>query len=54
MLIKFIDHNTFDVFYNKGWNNWGRFKLEGKALTQTHGFPVPANIQNYLAKKYIR
>lgn len=27
MLIKKVNHNTIDVFLDKGWYFWGRFKL---------------------------
>lgn len=52
MLIKNVNSNTFDVFFNDGWDNWGRFQINNKKLSQIGGVGyVPASIINYLKKK---
>ena len=30
MLIKPVNQTTIDVFLNKGWDTWGRFKISHK------------------------
>ena len=30
MVIKTVNPTTIDVFLNKGWDNWGRFKVSHK------------------------
>ena len=52
MLVKHISSNRFDVFYNNGWDNWARFQVENGKPKQTNGFPVPKNIEIFLAKRY--
>ena len=52
MLVKHLSKNTFDVFFNKGWENWARFEVQGKNLKQTNGIQVPNNIQEFLTKRY--
>ena len=39
MLVKHLSKNTFDVFFNKGWENWARFEVQGKQLSQVGGVP---------------
>ena len=34
MLIKKVNKNTFDIFFNDGWDNWGRFSTEQNELTK--------------------
>jgi hypothetical protein len=52
MLVKHLSKNEFDIFWNKGWENWGRFEIQGKTLVQTKGVPVPGNIQTFLNNRY--
>lgn len=35
MFIKKLNHNTYDVWIDKGWDFWGRFKIKyGKEHNQ--------------------
>ena len=52
MLVKHLSKNTFDVFFNKGWENWARFEVQGKQLSQVGGVHVPNNIQTFLNNRY--
>ena len=52
MLVKHISNNEFDIFWNKGWDNWAHFQVNGKTLTQTKGIQVPGNIQTFLTNRY--
>ncbi len=52
MLIKNVNGTTFDVFFNNGWENWGRFTVANKQLQQIAGVAVPGSIINYLKKKH--
>lgn len=52
MLIKNINKNTFDLFFNNGWENWARFSVASGKLQQTCGVNVPASIIGYLKKKH--
>ena len=54
MLVKHINNNTFDIFFNQGWDNWGRFQIENNKLTQIGGITVPANIITYLTKRHCK
>jgi len=54
MLVKHIAKNEFDVFFNKGWDNWARFQVENKKLTQVKGVEVPSNIISFLEKRYCK
>jgi hypothetical protein len=52
MLIKQVNGNTFDLFFNQGWDNWARFTKENNKLRQISGVSVPQNIIHYLQKKH--
>ena len=52
MKVFHINANTFDIFYNTGWEYWARFKVQNKKLIQTNGMAVPANIRTFLEKRY--
>lgn len=52
MLVKHITKNEFDVFFNKGWENWARYELQNGKLVQTKGVQVPDNIKTFLDKRY--
>lgn len=52
MLIKNINKNTFDLFFNNGWENWARFSVVDNKLQQISGVNVPASIIGYLKKKH--
>ena len=52
MLVKHLSKNEFDVFWNKGWDNWARFEVSNNQLQQVKGVQVPANIQSFLNKRY--
>lgn len=54
MLVKHLSKTEFDVFFNSGWENWARFEVQGKTLTQTKGEKVPSNIQAFLNKRYCK
>ena len=54
MIVKHITKTEFDIFYNSGWENWGRFEVQGDKLVQTKGNPVPQNITTILTKRYIK
>lgn len=45
MEIKYINHNTIDVFIGKGWDSWGRFKIahrkDGSKVFQIAGNNFP-------------
>lgn len=51
MLIKNINKNKFDLFFNNGWENWARFEISNNKLHQIAGVAVPFSIINYLKKK---
>jgi len=52
MEVKVINHNTFDAFYGKGWEGWGRFKIahrkEGIQLFQIAGTHFPEHLKMQL------
>ena len=52
MLVKYLNTNTFDIFFNDGWENWARFHVEKGKLVQITGVPVPKNIQLFLENRY--
>jgi len=52
MLVKHLSPNTFDIFYNTGWESWARFTIENNKLTQIKGTSVPKNISMFLIKRY--
>lgn len=52
MLIKNVNKNTFDLFFNEGWENWARFQVNNHKVTQIAGVHVPVNIIKYLEKKH--
>lgn len=56
MLIKHINKNTFDIFYNVGWDYPARFEItqdnNKRTIEQKKGEKVPAPIFHYLNKKY--
>jgi len=52
MLVKHINNNTFDIFYDSGWENWARFKHDGKQIVQIAGTSVPKQIHIFLSRKY--
>lgn len=52
MIVKHINPNSFDIFYNQGWDNWARFSLTPSKIVQVAGNPVPKNIFLFLAKRY--
>jgi len=54
MLIKHINKNTFDLFFNNGWDNWARFEVKGTQLSQVSGVQVPTNITSFLNKRYCK
>lgn len=54
MLVKHLSKNEFDVFWNKGWDNWARFTVENKNLIQVKGVEVPKNIQAFLTNRYCK
>jgi len=54
MLIKHINKNTFDLFFNNGWDNWARFEVKGTQLHQVNGVQVPTNITSFLNKRYCK
>ena len=54
MVVKHITPNTFDVFFEKGWENWGRFHLNKNKVTQVAGEKVPTNIEKFLQKRYCK
>jgi len=54
MLIKHINKNTFDLFFNNGWDNWARFEVTNNKLQQQAGVQVPANITSFLNKRYCK
>jgi len=54
MVVKHINSQTFDVFFENGWNNWGRFFVDKNQVTQIAGEKVPTNIQKFLVKRYCK
>lgn len=56
MLIKKVNHNTFDLFLGEGWEGWSRWKIKfGKDLTQLFqikGTHVPKSISHKLHEQY--
>jgi len=54
MKVIHITPKTFDIFYNIGWNNWGRFIVQKEQVQQIAGEPVPNNIKTFLTKRYIK
>jgi hypothetical protein len=54
MLVKHLSKNTFDVFFNKGWENWARFEVMNNKLAQVGGVHVPNNIQTFLNNRYCK
>lgn len=55
MLVKNVSHNVLDVFFDKGFENWGRVKVEkqkgNRILQQTMGKPLPGEILTYLRRR---
>ena len=54
MLVKHITSTEFDIFYNQGWEHWGRFEIQNNKLIQTKGTEVPKNITTFLTKRYCK
>ena len=54
MVVKHLNPQTFDVFFENGWNNWGRFFVDKNQVTQIAGEKVPTNIQKFLVKRYCK
>lgn len=54
MLVKHINKTTFDIFFNTGWENWGRFQIENNKLKQIGGTSVPYNIITFLNKRHCK
>ena len=52
MVVKHLSKTEFDVFFNQGWEDWGRFEVKNKKLIQTAGVEVPKNIISFLNKRY--
>ena len=52
MVVKHINKTTFDLFYDIGWENWGRFQITDKKVQQIQGKEVPKNILAFLNKRY--
>lgn len=52
MLVKHVNQNRFDVFFNNGWTNWARFEVTRGKLTQVSGTDVPKPIVSFLEKRY--
>lgn len=52
MLIKKVNKTQIDVFFNEGWDNWGRFSIDNNKVSQLCGVKFPPNILMYLKKKY--
>jgi len=46
-----LGHQEFDVFFGKGWNNWSRFKKEGKILKLVKGQALPKPLYELLTKE---
>jgi len=47
-----ISATCFDIFYNIGWENWGRFIIRDNKVHQIAGKEVPKNIKSFLDKRY--
>lgn len=54
MVVKHLSKNKFDVFFNEGWENWGRFEIQNKKIVQVAGVSIPKNIQLFLEKRYLK
>ena len=45
MIIKSLNQTTFDVFWNKGWDSWARFKRQAEGgLQLVGGKTMPAKL----------
>ena len=51
MLIKRVNKNTIDVFFNNGWNNWARLQMQKNHYHQVAGALVPPAIMHSLNKR---
>ena len=54
MVVKHINAETFDVFFENGWENWARFTVDQNKLHQIGGTQVPININKFLTKRYCK
>lgn len=56
MLIKYVNHNTIDVFAGIGWETYGRFKIahkkEGIRLFQISGNNFPNKEKTELEQQF--
>ena len=56
MLVKKVNHNTVDVFLEKGWEFWGRFKIkfgkESNEVFQIKGVHFPKYQVEALKQRY--
>jgi hypothetical protein len=43
MEFKKVNHNTIDVFFGKGWDQWARFKIAHKKEGNTKCYQVAGN-----------
>ena len=54
MLVKHINKNTFDIWFDTGWENWARFEVTKKGVNQVGGVEVPKPIISFLTKRYVK
>ena len=54
MQVKHITKDTFDIFFDNGWENWARFLVKENKLHQIAGVSVPKPIQIFLNKRYLK
>jgi hypothetical protein len=54
MKVLHVTKSTFDVFFNSGWDNWGRFAIVNNELKQVAGVPIPNAIRTFLKNRYTK
>lgn len=49
-----ITESLFDVFTGDGWENWSRFKKQGKILRLVGGAPLPPAVYHQVYEHTVK
>lgn len=52
MIVKNVTGNTYDVFWNDGWNNWARIQNRNGFIKAVGGLEIPKIVFAMLIKEF--
>lgn len=52
MIVKHLKGNTYDVFWNDGWDNWARFENRNGFIKAVGGLEIPKIVFAMLIREF--